>query len=586
MPVSFIGAGNFKGTWDANANSGSADFLNTGEPLLASSASSGPSVGGYNVAVTPALTASVGDYWQVTTAGSTNIDGETNWQLNDWCLYVSSSTDGLVWRRLSVTDTVASIIVGQTSPKELKNELLLSASAQSGPNNAYGKNGEVLFVSSSDALGANKYFEGSSALTWNSNASILNLTGTLKVSGTIEATTLHTVEVTSSVLFEDGSTRFGDSADDTHEFSGSVYVLTGLTSSAGISGSYFMGDGSGLTGISAGSALGNPVYVNAASSSVPFWGAQDSNSEYGLTGSGRFNFYSGSNSLQVTGNVRATDFYVDQKIIHEGDTDTYINFGTNDQIHMYAGAVPAAFVTATTFRINPGNAASYDFAVETANFTRGFHVDGESDNVGIRTAPSGVIEALVVSGSTLFGSASANTHRFTGSLVVSNGIYTTQDIIHWDDADTKISFTNDQIDFTAGGTTLLSLDEDSQNLVQIGDGTDVDLKVRTLNDDFAIFVVGSSDNVGIGTTNPEQKLDVIGYTRIGAGAGNPNMGLLLATPAPGISLIRAGGRATTGCSPTVDAAARAYHGNLYQGRWCGELENIDTARQLRPRAQY
>lgn len=55
----------------------------------------------------------------------------------------------------------------------------------------------------------------------------------------------------------------------------------------------------------------------------------------------------------------------------------------------------------------------------------------------------------------------------------------------------------------------------------------------------------NSGNVGIGTTSPEQKLDVIGYTRIGSGAGNANMGLLLATPAPGIALIRAGGRAYT-----------------------------------------
>ncbi len=54
-----------------------------------------------------------------------------------------------------------------------------------------------------------------------------------------------------------------------------------------------------------------------------------------------------------------------------------------------------------------------------------------------------------------------------------------------------------------------------------------------------------TNDVGIGTITPEQKLDVIGYTRIGSGAGNANMGLLLATPAPGVSLIRAGGRAYT-----------------------------------------
>jgi hypothetical protein len=54
-----------------------------------------------------------------------------------------------------------------------------------------------------------------------------------------------------------------------------------------------------------------------------------------------------------------------------------------------------------------------------------------------------------------------------------------------------------------------------------------------------------TNDVGIGTITPEQKLDVIGYARIGSGAGNANMGLLLATPAPGVSLIRAGGRAYT-----------------------------------------
>ena len=85
MPVSFIGAGNFKGYWDASDNSGSVDpSLHFGEPLLASSASA---TAGYNVGVKPALTASVGDYWQVNVAGSTNIDGESTWNLNDWCIY-------------------------------------------------------------------------------------------------------------------------------------------------------------------------------------------------------------------------------------------------------------------------------------------------------------------------------------------------------------------------------------------------------------------------------------------------------------------------------------------------------------------
>jgi hypothetical protein len=517
MPVSFIGASNFKGYWDASTNSGSADFLNTGEPLLASSASSGPSIGGYNVAVTPALTASVGDYWQVTNAGSTNIDGETNWQLNDWCLYVSSSTEGFRWQRLSVSDTAAAVVVGQASSEELKTDLLASASAQSGPNNAYGENGEILFASSSDAAGNKKYFEGSNTLTWNSNASILNLTGTLKVSGTIEATTLHTVEVTSSILYDDGSTRFGDSADDSHEFSGSVYVLTGLTSSAGISGSYFMGDGSRLTGISAGSALGNPVYVNAASSSVPFWGAIDSESKYGLTGSGRFNFYSASSDLQVTGTIRATDFYVGTSIIHEGDVDNFITFGT-DQLSAEINGFETFRFTDTLLRFNPNGDDTLDFVVSGSKTM--IFVDAGTDRVGI--AHNSPQTDFDVSGSTILGrddGVTVSTHQVSGAVELGDTVRVGQDIIHWDDADTKITFTDDQIDFTAGGVTLLTLDETTQDAVIIGDGTDVDFQVKTLNDNHTIFVVGSTDRVGIGYSAPPQKLSVSGSTIFGRPSG-------------------------------------------------------------------
>jgi hypothetical protein len=62
-----IGALNYKGTWDANANS-------------------------------PALTSSVGtkgDYYVVGTAGSTNLNGISNWGVGDWAAY-----NGSVWQRV------------------------------------------------------------------------------------------------------------------------------------------------------------------------------------------------------------------------------------------------------------------------------------------------------------------------------------------------------------------------------------------------------------------------------------------------------------------------------------------------------
>ena len=62
-----IGALNYKGTWDANANS-------------------------------PALTSSVGtkgDYYVVGTAGATNLNGISNWGIGDWAVF-----NGAVWQRV------------------------------------------------------------------------------------------------------------------------------------------------------------------------------------------------------------------------------------------------------------------------------------------------------------------------------------------------------------------------------------------------------------------------------------------------------------------------------------------------------
>jgi hypothetical protein len=62
-----IGALNYKGTWDANANS----------PALASSVGT------------------KGDYYVVSTAGSTNLNGISNWGIGDWAVF-----NGSVWQRV------------------------------------------------------------------------------------------------------------------------------------------------------------------------------------------------------------------------------------------------------------------------------------------------------------------------------------------------------------------------------------------------------------------------------------------------------------------------------------------------------
>jgi len=71
-----IGAVNYKGTWDANANS----------PALASSVGT------------------QGDYYVVNVAGTTNLNGITDWQIGDWAIF-----NGSVWQKVDNTDAVTSV---------------------------------------------------------------------------------------------------------------------------------------------------------------------------------------------------------------------------------------------------------------------------------------------------------------------------------------------------------------------------------------------------------------------------------------------------------------------------------------------
>jgi len=66
----------YKGTWNASANL----------PALSSG------------------TGTNGDYYVVNVAGSTNLDGITDWQIGDWAIF-----NGTVWQKIDQSDTVTSV---------------------------------------------------------------------------------------------------------------------------------------------------------------------------------------------------------------------------------------------------------------------------------------------------------------------------------------------------------------------------------------------------------------------------------------------------------------------------------------------
>lgn len=91
--------------------------------------------------------------------------------------------------------------------------------------------------------------------------------GDLVVGGKITASEFAVTYVTSSVIFQSGSTQFGDTADDTHTFTGSVNI-TGT-----LSASFLQGDGSGLTNLTIPASVnsllaGNNIGVSSATGNV------------------------------------------------------------------------------------------------------------------------------------------------------------------------------------------------------------------------------------------------------------------------------------------------------------------------------
>ena len=115
--------------------------------------------------------------------------------------------------------------------------------------------GDVITNGSLDISGS---ITGSSLLIQNDGT----ISGNLTVLGAINATQFNVGIISSSILYQSGSTKFGDTIDDTHEFTGSIGVsgsiilngieLGGSANSGSFTGSFtgsFAGDGSGLRGV-------------------------------------------------------------------------------------------------------------------------------------------------------------------------------------------------------------------------------------------------------------------------------------------------------------------------------------------------
>ena len=186
----------------------------------------------------------------------------------------------------------------------VKGNLLTGSAPPSGAvqfndgNNKLAASGDLVFISGS--------------------TSQLNLTGALNVSGTINANRLNITVTEQNVvnISSTGSTKFGDTSDDLHQFTGSLNVLGNLSASVNISASAFYGDGSNLSNVTT-----NPAGANTQ---LQFNNSGDFGASSNLTFS--------SNTLTVNGVVSASSNISGSSFYGDGSNLTGIVGGSNNQV--------------------------------------------------------------------------------------------------------------------------------------------------------------------------------------------------------------------------------------------------------------
>ena len=165
-------------------------------------------------------------------------------------------------------------------------------------------------------LAENASLSGTRNFTYDFDTDTLNLSGSMEISGTLTANqyNINIVDKTVTNLSASGDTKFGDTFDDTHQFTGSVLITSSLmvqdeegsempllavnrthiSSSLNISGSAFYGDGSNLSGLTANSISGSKGSFNTVDGIVTLTGSADFEGIVGITG-----------SLELTGSGQA-----------------------------------------------------------------------------------------------------------------------------------------------------------------------------------------------------------------------------------------------------------------------------------------
>jgi len=374
--------------------------------------------------------------------------------------------------------------------------------------------------------------------------STLHVEGNITTSGSITAQRFNTEIVSSSVLFASGSTRFGDTIDDTHNITGSLFVsgnvtfdtnLTGSITSTGSFGNIQIGNFGGLP-FASGSDLHQILaqsasYVVESETSSLHQVLQESSSYMVSDQTGSMGLVTLGNN--ITGSITSTGSFGRVDVAENTFILGNLGIGTSTQGNRLQVAGDASIVGALDVlnSVSGGISSTGSFGYvealgvklvnsnQTASFGSGsdlqqilaesssYLLNSDTSSLGATSisstlsvvgdiATSGSVIAkefktefvsssiIFASGSQIFGNSEDDTHAFSGSVNIGDMVLSGSRVGVSSDLDLLTLSTNS---LTINGGIVV---DDGANI-----GVDSDTNLLTLNDQ-SLVINGTLDSTG------------------------------------------------------------------------------------------
>jgi hypothetical protein len=392
----------------------------------------------------------------------------------------------------------------------------------------------VQYVTQWSAKTGSNSFIGNQSVTGN-----VSVSNDLTVGGTLTVKKM-LVDVTSaSVIYQDGSTKFGDTVNDTHEYTGSVKIsgslsilganigniLYAYTSSTNAIHTYTSSLKSAITVTGtdvsvAGSVTASNLLINGAitASNLLITGTPSLGNDSadvttitgklvvtnGITGSLQNGIYKGGNTEGSAFSIGSNDNYavslktnnIDRLLISTAGNLGIGTGQTSARVHISGSSARTLLLQSYTssgnnyieFWDNSGQRTSY---IGHGSITNDFYyyLTGSTDCHLFYTSGSSRL-VITETGNVGIGTASPNS-RF-----------------HISDTNQNIVFLSGSN--TSGYTLNIGLGNDGVNFANNSNARGFNFK----NTNGSLVTIDSTGNVGIGTTSPGQKLDISGSIRI------------------------------------------------------------------------